>query len=122
VLIVDDVPDMRSVLRLVFDLDARYEVVGEAADGQEAITAAELLQPDVIILDWEMPGLNGFEALPAIKQNARSALVVVVYSAHHREDRGPADSRRDGIGAVGPVCLARCIRRRTARLTAYSSA
>jgi DNA-binding NarL/FixJ family response regulator len=73
---------MRSVLRLVFDLDARYEVVGEAADGQEAITAAELLQPDVIILDWEMPGLNGFEALPAIKQNARSALVVVVYSAH----------------------------------------
>jgi len=61
VLIVDDQDLIRQGLRMILELGG-IEVVGEASDGAEAVTAAEALTPDVILMDVRMPGMDGIEA------------------------------------------------------------
>lgn len=58
ILIVDDQKNIRELVRMVFELDG-YTVVGEAADGIEAVELGEQLHPDVVILDYEMPRQDG---------------------------------------------------------------
>ncbi len=67
VLIVDDVAQVQQDLHTVLTLAGDIEIVGEARDGQEAIRKAETLQPEVIIMDLEMPVLDGYEAARQIK-------------------------------------------------------
>ena len=62
-LIVDDHPVVRDGLRGMFSGDPEFEVVGEASDGAEAITLAVRLEPDVILMDLRMPGVNGAAAI-----------------------------------------------------------
>jgi DNA-binding NarL/FixJ family response regulator len=78
VLICDDVEQMRRLLTLIIELRSGLRVVGEAATGTQAIAQAELLQPDVILLDLSMPVLTGFDALPEIKRVAPAAKVIVL--------------------------------------------
>lgn len=61
VLLSDDHPIVRSGVRDLLSLSDRIEVIGEAGDGQEALDKAILLKPDVLLMDMEMPGLNGVE-------------------------------------------------------------
>jgi DNA-binding NarL/FixJ family response regulator len=61
-LLVDDLALFREAIRTVLELDPRIEIVGEAADGREAILLATQLRPDVILMDLRMPGLSGLEA------------------------------------------------------------
>ena len=69
---------MRTGLRLLFDRIADVEVIGEAADGREAVRFANELQPDVVIMDIGMPLLNGLEAIGQIlHQNSRAAVIVL---------------------------------------------
>ena len=83
VLICDDQEDVRLLLRMVIgqkrDMESGrgLEVVGEAQDGNEAISEAKRLQPDVILLDLSMPHRTGLEALPEIKEVAPAARVIV---------------------------------------------
>jgi DNA-binding NarL/FixJ family response regulator len=81
VLIVDDTRDIRSVLRdyLTFS-EAGLEVVGEAADGIEGVEQAARLQPDWVVLDWEMPRKNGIDALPRILEASPRSKVVMFSS------------------------------------------
>jgi two-component system LytT family response regulator len=66
VLVVDDeAPARAKVKRLLAD-DARFQVLGEASDGTEALAQVEALRPDLLILDIQMPGLTGFEVLEAL--------------------------------------------------------
>lgn len=81
VLIADDVAEVRRELRLLLSLAGPMRVVGEAASGTEAVALAESLRPDVVLLDLEMPGLDGFEACRRIKER-RLAGAVVVLSIH----------------------------------------
>jgi len=81
VLIVDDMPQVRQELRLLLQLSNEVEIVGEAGDGQEAINQAELLQPDVVVMDLEMPILDGLQATLQIKQR-KVAKRVVILSVH----------------------------------------
>ena len=81
VLIVDDKPQVRQELRLLLELSGGVEIVGEAVNGQEAIHQAELLHPDVVILDIEMPVLDGLQATREIKQR-KLAKRVVILSVH----------------------------------------
>src|SRR5205814_8582181 len=76
VLLVDDLPDIRLVMRLLLEADGRAEVVGEAADGAEAIRLAAELHPDAIVLDLRMPGMDGVSALPLIRDAAPGTVVV----------------------------------------------
>ena len=78
VLICDDVDAMRMLLGAVIGLRPGLRVVGEARDGNEAISEAKRLQPDVILLDLSMPLRTGFEALPGICQAAPDAQVIVL--------------------------------------------
>jgi len=83
VLICDDQEDVRLLLRMVIgqkrDMGGGrgLEVVGEARDGDEAVSEAKRLQPDVILLDLSMPHRTRLEALPEIKEVAPAARVIV---------------------------------------------
>jgi DNA-binding NarL/FixJ family response regulator len=81
VAIADDEEDMRVLLRVVLEGDGRFEVVGEACDGNEAIAVCEALRPDGLLLDLRMPAMTGAEALPLVRQ-ASPDTVVVVFSAY----------------------------------------
>ena len=80
VALVDDNPDVRALLRIQFRRDARFEVVGEAADGAEAVELAEAARPDLMVLDRQMPRMSGVEAIPEIRQRA-PATAIVLYTA-----------------------------------------
>lgn len=77
VLVVDDMDDMRALARVNLDADPRFHVVGEAADGREAIDAASRLRPAVVLLDLEMPWMAGPEAIPFIKAEVPDATIVI---------------------------------------------
>jgi DNA-binding NarL/FixJ family response regulator len=80
VLICDDNESIRNALRDVIGLRPSLSVVGVAADGNEAITQATQLQPDVILLDLAMPHRTGFGALPELVQVAPRAKIIVLSS------------------------------------------
>ena len=77
VVVCDDVPELRRLLREVIDEDEGMHVVGEAADGRQAVEVIEQLQPDVVILDLSMPELDGLEAIPLIHQVAPGAEICI---------------------------------------------
>lgn len=78
VLIVDDEPDLRLLLRLGLEREPGFTVVGEAADGDAAIALAEEHQPDIVLLDLNMPGLDGRQALgPILVRSPRSMVVIL---------------------------------------------
>ena len=83
VLICDDDDDVRMLLRIVIERSRDseggrgLELLGEAEDGNEAVSEAKRLQPDVILLDLSMPHRTGLEALPEIKEVAPAARVIV---------------------------------------------
>lgn len=77
VLIADDVVYFRTLVRYSLDPD-RFEVVGEAGDGSEAVRQAAATQPDVVVLDLSMPVMDGLEAIPAIKERSPRTKIVVL--------------------------------------------
>jgi CheY-like chemotaxis protein len=77
VLLVDDVEDVRFVIREALRLRGGFEVVGEAADGHSAVELAERVQPDVIVLDLGLPDLAGQDVLSMLRVAAPEARVVV---------------------------------------------
>jgi DNA-binding NarL/FixJ family response regulator len=78
ILIVDDNLQVRQELRTLLPLAGDLEVVGEAADGAEAIRLAEALQPHVILLDLQMPVLDGYETARRIKDHWPACRVVAL--------------------------------------------
>lgn len=81
VLIVDDMPQVRQELHKLLELSGIVEVVGEASNGLQAISLSEKLSPDVVIMDLEMPEMDGFQATLQIKDR-HLAKRVVVLSVH----------------------------------------
>jgi DNA-binding NarL/FixJ family response regulator len=77
VLICDDNEAMRTLLTVIIGASPSMRVVGEAADGNEAIAEAQRLQPDVILLDLAMPNRSGLEALRELRHVAPEAQIVV---------------------------------------------
>lgn len=75
VLIVDDDEDIRYALRTLLDTEG-YDVVGEAGDGAQAIALATKLQPEVIVLDYLMPGMNGELAAGVIRTVAPKSRIL----------------------------------------------
>ena len=78
VLIVDDSPQVRQELRTLLPLAGDIEVVGEAADGREAIRLVQALRPDVVLMDLEMPVLDGYQATQEIKAMCPACRVVAL--------------------------------------------
>ena len=130
VLIVDDQALVRAGFRMILEAEADLEVVGEAADGLQAIDEARRLRPDVILMDVRMPELDGIEATRRLLENGGSDARVVmlttfdmdeyVYDALRAGASGfllkdvPPEHLVDGIRAVanGDALLAPSITRR----------
>lgn len=81
VLLVDDHTVLREGLKALLNNERDIEVIGDAADGREAIHAAEVLKPDVVVTDISMPGLNGIECVRILRQN-HPLLKLIILSMH----------------------------------------
>ncbi len=85
VLIVDDHPIVRQGLCALLESKPDMEIIGQAADGQEAIRKAEAGKPDVVVLDLSMPGLSGSETAIRLLRS-RPALRIIALTMHDGED------------------------------------
>jgi DNA-binding NarL/FixJ family response regulator len=130
VLIVDDQALVRAGFRMILEAEEDMDVVGEAADGREAVTEARRLRPDVVLMDVRMPDVDGIEATRRLLAEDRSAVKVVmlttfdmdeyVYDALRAGASGfllkdvPPEQLVDGIRAVakGDALLAPSVTRR----------
>jgi len=99
VLIVDDQAPFRMAARLVVDETDGFEVVGEAETGEESVDLARDLDPDLVLMDVNLPGMDGFDATRRIVANSDRVRVVVV-STYERDAFG---SRVEESGASGYI-------------------
>lgn len=81
VIIADDHVAVRKSLRLMLECDPDLKLVGEAADGLEAIRTVHALQPDLLLLDIKMPQMNGLEVLQYLR-NEKNPVAIIVFSNH----------------------------------------
>lgn len=77
IFLCDDVPELRALLRYGLEEDEGLRVVGEAGDAQSAIAAVGDLRPDVVVLDLSMPGMDGLEAIPRLREAAGGTGILV---------------------------------------------
>ena len=107
--VADDLEDMRELLAAALESTGRFEVVGRAGDGAEAIRAVRETRPDLVLLDLGMPGLGGIEALPALVEESTSTRVVVVSGfprgrlGHHTVRHGAVGYVEKGLSAKAMV-------------------
>ncbi len=78
ILIADDHPILRDGLRKLLDAEAGFSVIGESADGTEAVKVARQLEPDVLLLDLAMPRSSGLEALRELETSQRPARTILL--------------------------------------------
>jgi signal transduction histidine kinase len=97
VVVVDDLAELRQIMRLMLEHGGPFTVVGEGANGHEAVSLAEALQPDLLLMDVQMPGgPSGWQVLPEIRQRAPRTAVVILTGS--RAD--PEAPRGDGLAAA----------------------
>jgi DNA-binding NarL/FixJ family response regulator len=99
VLLVDDQPAVRRGLGILLQLEPDIQIVGEASTGREALSKVQALSPNVVLMDVEMPEMNGIEATAALRATA-STSVVVMLSIH---DDPQTRRRAQAAGAVAFV-------------------
>ncbi|MCO8276974.1 response regulator transcription factor [Actinoplanes sp. TRM 88003] len=88
--IVDDHPVVRDGLRGMFTGDSRFEVLGEAGDGREALAVTDSVDPDVVLMDLRMPGMDGVSAIKALVAAGARARVLVLTTYDTDADVLPA--------------------------------
>lgn len=88
VLIVDDQEPFRLAARMVVELTDGFEVVGEAQTGEDAVTMAADLQPDLVLMDVNLPGINGVDATRQIL-SASDTVVVLLLSTYEEDEYAP---------------------------------
>jgi DNA-binding NarL/FixJ family response regulator len=99
VLIADDHRLFAQALEAILATDGRIEIAGHAQDGAEAVELARSLDPDVILMDIGMPGMDGFEATRQIRSRDKGACVLMLTGSNSRSD---VDLAREA-GAAGYV-------------------
>jgi len=97
VLIVDDHPSFRATARMLLEAEG-YDVVGEAPDGMSGIVAARELRPDVVLLDVNLPDIDGFDV--AARLTNGNGPTVVLVSSRDGSDFGPLVARCGARGFI----------------------
>lgn len=87
ILLIDDHPMLRNGVKQLLSLDTTLTVVGEAGDGIQGVKLAEELDPDLILLDLNMPGMNGFETLDQLRLRSLSGRIVVFSVSNYSDDQ-----------------------------------
>ena len=101
IVLVEDNDVFREVLELTLGLSPDIRVVGATGDGREALTVCSRTQPDVVVMDYRLPGLDGVEATAGVKAVCPEAAVVVLTASADREDL-------DALAEAGAVtCLSK---------------
>ncbi|MFZ6686913.1 response regulator [Undibacterium sp. SXout11W] len=90
ILLVDDHTLFRSGIRLLLQRNPDFDIVGEAADGLEGVKRAKQLRPDVVLMDLNMPGLSGLEAMQLIVEDLPDTAVLMLTVSEGAEDLGAA--------------------------------
>ena len=93
VYLVDDVPELRELVRYGMEDDPGFEVVGEAGDGRSALEGIAEIRPAAVLLDLSMPDMNGLEAILAIRES-NEEIAIVVLSGFSADRMGPPTIER----------------------------
>jgi DNA-binding NarL/FixJ family response regulator len=88
IFLVDDVPELRELIRVGIEEDPGFEVVGEAGDGRSALEGIARTRPEAVLLDLSMPDMNGFEAIPEIRSGDPDVAIIVL-SGFSSDRMGP---------------------------------
>ncbi len=99
VLIVDDHPSFRACARQLLEAEG-YDVVGEAENGVQALRAAGLLHPDLVLLDVQLPDFDGFEVASRLTQTGNGSPLVVLTSSRDGADFGALVANSGACGFV----------------------
>jgi DNA-binding NarL/FixJ family response regulator len=89
VLIVDDQEPFRMAARMVVDATEGFEVVGEAETGEDSVEMARELSPDLVLMDVNLPGINGLDATRQILADGADKVVVLLLSTYEEEEYAP---------------------------------
>jgi two-component system NarL family response regulator len=105
VLIADDSPHVRQSLRQLFEMNEALRVVGEAMDGLDAVSKADALHPDVILMDLEMPRLDGCVATRQIKASQPTCRIIAltIYADEKTRQRASQAGVDDFIEKGAPI-------------------
>jgi DNA-binding NarL/FixJ family response regulator len=98
VLVVDDSPAVRRIVRILFEDDTAFEVCGEAENGREGIEKAQELFPDLIVMDLSMPVMNGPDATRAIRRIMPNVPILLL--SGHSDLLTVNEARSVGISVV----------------------
>jgi DNA-binding NarL/FixJ family response regulator len=101
VLLVDDQPTVRRGLSLHLSTESDIAIAGEAGDGQTALELVTSLEPDVVVLDISMPGMDGFETAKRIRELASPAIVML---SLHDDAASRARAEASGANAFVSKC------------------
>ncbi|KAA8729649.1 MAG: two-component system response regulator NarL [Ewingella americana] len=86
ILLIDDHPMLRNGVKQLIALDSTLQVIGEASNGEQGVELAKQLDPDLILLDLNMPGMNGLDTLDKMRQTDLSGRIVVFSVSNHEDD------------------------------------
>jgi DNA-binding NarL/FixJ family response regulator len=101
VLVIDDTDHVRKMLVDMLELDG-FDVVGQGAAGEEAVDLARTTEPDVIVMDYKMPGMDGLSAARAVR-DARPDQAIILYTAY-LDSQLETDARAAGVAlCIGKV-------------------